>query len=175
MHITTWKNPTDKPVEVRLYHGQPPKGQKAFEKVIFAPGEERMLDGKYDAAIHTTHHGVVMGGQAPQLLKIKTNAAPVEALPVHRSILDAAKLGDWEREKVKESGRAGDALTGDEAAELRARLARLEQSGAEAANLAKSLEAANARAAQAEQELAAMKAASTTAKDQPSGVAGPKR
>ncbi len=149
MHITTWKNPTEHTARFRLYRGP---GRKPFDAVEIPAGAERQLDGIHDQAIQTTHHGVVTGGLAPQLVRVG------EATPkVHTAILDADEAGELERRTA--GRRAGAPVSLDQVAEMRARIERIEsQADAGMANARKSIEEAQARATVAEGELARLRA-----------------
>lgn len=63
---TTWRNPLDREQYVDLHDGDSPTPTR----YRFAPGEEKKLPSRFDNAIHRTHNGVIVGGLAPQLVKV---------------------------------------------------------------------------------------------------------
>lgn len=117
MHNTIWKNPTSDTVTVNLFleRGRP------REKIVFKPGEEVQVRAEFDSAIRYERNGVVMGGHAPQLVKV--GEAPI---PVHSSIVEAAAMAA-NAASMLESERMRAAKVEAENAELKAKLAALEE------------------------------------------------
>jgi len=63
---TKWHNPLPHHQHVDIYLGD----ESRPTRYRWAPGETKALPSRYDYAIHRTHNGIVIGGLAPQLVKL---------------------------------------------------------------------------------------------------------
>lgn len=61
---TTWKNPTDKPVKIKLFVS--PGQHQTYE---VAPKGSASIPSQFTNAIHQCRNGQVVGGAAPQLVR----------------------------------------------------------------------------------------------------------
>lgn len=64
---TTWRNPCDVEQYVDLHDGD----SRVPTRYRFKPGETKKLPSRFDSAIQRTHNGVIIGGLAPQLVKVE--------------------------------------------------------------------------------------------------------
>lgn len=80
---STWHNPTDYDVSIRLYKGHGHKPGMSHFLWKLAAGATKTLSSEYDNAIRLMREGVVVGGLAPQLIKIEEKQDPPE---VHESL-----------------------------------------------------------------------------------------
>jgi len=61
---TTWKNPTDKPVKIKLFVS--PGQHQTYE---VPPNGSASIPSQFNNAIHQCRNGQVVGGAAPQLVR----------------------------------------------------------------------------------------------------------
>ena len=64
---TMWHNQLDYDQMVDIFMGEAKQGATRFR---FKPGQRRAIPSRYDTAIHRVHNGVIVGGLAPQLVKV---------------------------------------------------------------------------------------------------------
>jgi hypothetical protein len=72
--MTAWSNPTDKQVKVDIY-----VGPGRFERYRIDPGQTVRIPSEYDRGVRTENDGQVVGGLAPQLIRIDGENPPVNA------------------------------------------------------------------------------------------------
>lgn len=77
---TTWHNPLSVEQYVDLHDGDAPTPTR----YRFKPGESRPLPSRFDGAIQRTHNGVIIGGLAPQLVKVEPNEQADESAAAPR-------------------------------------------------------------------------------------------
>lgn len=66
---TSWHNPTEHTLKFKLYQGLS-IGSKPFREVVVGPGETIQLDSQFDDGVKKWNKdGVLVGGNAPQLVK----------------------------------------------------------------------------------------------------------
>lgn len=68
--LTRWHNPLDVPQRVDIRHGDEPRPTRFTIK----PGETVEIPSRYDYAIQVVQNGVIVGGLAPQLRKMGSEA-----------------------------------------------------------------------------------------------------
>lgn len=71
--LTYWHNPLSVSQSVRLCQdrvGRVP-GSTTYKEVIWQPDETKAIHASFDEAIHEVVNGVIVGGLAPQLVKVK--------------------------------------------------------------------------------------------------------
>lgn len=85
---TQWHNPLPHEQYVDIVHG----GESRPTRYRWKPGETKTLPSRYDRVIHTVYNGVIIGGSAPQLVNLGSNAKLDTALDteaVHRRQAEA--------------------------------------------------------------------------------------
>ena len=71
--LTYWHNPLSVPQMVKLCQervGRVP-GSTTFKEVWWMPDETKAIHASFDDAIHEVKNGIIVGGLAPQLVKVK--------------------------------------------------------------------------------------------------------
>lgn len=68
-NVTTWRNPTNRTVKLRLFHGLGAHGDK-FLIVTLPPGSTAEIPSEYDEAIRPSNEHMTHGGLGPQLQKL---------------------------------------------------------------------------------------------------------
>jgi hypothetical protein len=63
---SNWNNPLSVPQIVDLHHGS----SRRPTRYKWMPGETKTLPSRFDVAIHRVSNGVIIGGLAPQLVKL---------------------------------------------------------------------------------------------------------
>lgn len=79
--LTTWRNPTNRVVTISLFksEGRPGTTHDTYD---IEPGGEATIPSEFDRAIRETNKaGTVVGGQAPQLLRVGEKEADVHLHP----------------------------------------------------------------------------------------------
>jgi hypothetical protein len=166
-HTTRWKNPTDKAVTLSFHRD---RGVKRH-KVTIEPGEEVILSGEYDSAIHQVHNDVVVGGMAPQLVKVGKEALPVTST---LGLAEAREAAAQRGNEMEEMRREMESLERDHDERRDRLLTRIENAEAIAKKNADDLAAAKARAADLEAELTKLRASIQGAPDAPAPAADAK-
>ncbi len=166
-HTTRWKNPTDKTVSLSFHRD---RGVRPH-KVTIEPGKEVVLNGEYDGAIHQVHNGLVVGGMAPQLVKVGVEALPVTSTLGLAEAREAAGRATGELDEMRREMESFK-REGMEAIEdaRRQAIAARDIADSTVADLAK----ANSRAAELEAELVKLRASIQGAPDAPPVVADAK-
>lgn len=75
-----WHNPLDVEQHVDVYEGD----NRRPTRYRVPPGETRPIPSRYDRVVHRVHNGVIIGGQAPQLVKVGSNEKLDEALDTEK-------------------------------------------------------------------------------------------
>lgn len=88
--FTRWHNPLSVRQNVVISHD----GDSRPTQYTIKPGETREIPSRYDLAIHRVHNGVVIGGLAPQLVKV---GAEEKLDPVLDTTLQDKKQAEAER------------------------------------------------------------------------------
>lgn len=85
---TTWYNPLDQEVQVKIY-----EGPGRTRKYVVPPKGSCPIPSEHDLAVRTEHNGVVVGGLAPMLRRLDG-----ENPPIHEA-LDAEKAEQRQQEE----------------------------------------------------------------------------
>lgn len=96
---TQWKNPLSQEQVVDIFHDGSPRPTR----YRWAPGETKQVSSRYDGAIHRVHHGVIIGGLAPQLIKVGSDekldpALDTEGVAKREAEVEAARAALAKRE-----------------------------------------------------------------------------
>lgn len=118
VNFTEWHNPTQHTVKLEFFVGD---GQPNV-KVEIEPEGHALLPAEWDRAVQTVRDGRIIGGKAPQLVRVGERP-----LPVHEAIARAAVLGTRERAAEAATGTSGGAAHLDAAAAVAGDVKALEQ------------------------------------------------
>lgn len=109
--VTYWKNPTSQKVTVRLFVGtdQAPHTRKygrgerlnAHLTVSWQPGETVGVPTQFDSAIHDVRGSQLVGGEAPQLIRVDESGERIQNYASMASALDVP--GQAHRAAVEEA------------------------------------------------------------------------